>query len=166
RSGHHAIVPVLIRRLLAPHRRVRSPSALTLPELVFFFPATATSEIYTLSLHDALPISPVPPEDARPDPQTARTPHRWSSLQTTLNPAGGVAGVVERVRGVNLASEIARSTRRGPAGLARMTTTPRLITKSAGEVPCAARPSWICRPGRDAHWNSTGDPAELAGGRC
>src|SRR5256886_13553978 len=27
----------------------------------FFFNDTATTEIYTLSLHDALPISPVPP---------------------------------------------------------------------------------------------------------
>src|SRR5436309_12914590 len=30
---------------------------LTLPLLLFFFNATATTEIYTLSLHDALPIS-------------------------------------------------------------------------------------------------------------
>src|SRR5437667_3315140 len=29
--------------------------------LFFFFKSTATTEIYTLSLHDALPISSVPP---------------------------------------------------------------------------------------------------------
>src|SRR6267378_4770928 len=29
--------------------------------LFFFFNDTATTEIYTLSLHDALPISPTPP---------------------------------------------------------------------------------------------------------
>src|SRR6266478_9930722 len=31
----------------------------------FFFNDTATTEIYTLSLHDALPISPTAPDDAR-----------------------------------------------------------------------------------------------------
>src|SRR2546428_13884059 len=31
-------------------------------ELLFFFNDTATTEIYTLSLHDALPILTVPPE--------------------------------------------------------------------------------------------------------
>src|SRR3712207_8736578 len=30
---------------------------------IFFFNDTATTEIYTLSLHDALPILPVPPAD-------------------------------------------------------------------------------------------------------
>src|SRR2546422_163971 len=41
----------------------------------FFFNDTATTEIYTLSLHDALPISNGPPEGQRPlhhDPQSAR----------------------------------------------------------------------------------------------
>src|SRR3712207_8435105 len=36
--------------------------------LVFFFNDTATTEIYTLSLHDALPISPARP--SRPAPRT------------------------------------------------------------------------------------------------
>jgi len=36
----------------------------TLPSFCFFFDDTATSEIYTLSLHDALPIS-----GYRPTPQ-------------------------------------------------------------------------------------------------
>src|SRR5688572_32705166 len=39
----------------------------------FFFNATATTEIYTLSLHDALPISRArPPRHARTRGQTAR----------------------------------------------------------------------------------------------
>src|SRR5438477_11373859 len=33
----------------------------------FFFNATATTEIYTLSLHDALPISPTPDRPANQD---------------------------------------------------------------------------------------------------
>src|SRR3990167_6795585 len=33
------------------------PGAFTTPMLFFFFNDTATTEIYTLSLHDALPIS-------------------------------------------------------------------------------------------------------------
>src|SRR2546423_2799261 len=35
----------------------------------FFFNDTATTEIYTFSLHDALPISEPQPDDARPDHQ-------------------------------------------------------------------------------------------------
>src|SRR2546430_6074201 len=38
----------------------------------FFFNDTATTEIYTLSLHDALPISGRETERARPDPARAR----------------------------------------------------------------------------------------------
>src|SRR5687768_17929608 len=33
--------------------------------IFFFFTATATTEIYTLSLHDALPICPISPRDDR-----------------------------------------------------------------------------------------------------
>src|SRR6266496_5380133 len=42
----------------------------------FFFNDTATTEIYTLSLHDALPISPHRTGSARPLPQRRRTPSR------------------------------------------------------------------------------------------
>src|SRR5215475_15556800 len=35
-----------------------SPSHFSVPSFFFFFNDTATTEIYTLSLHDALPISP------------------------------------------------------------------------------------------------------------
>src|SRR4029434_8114625 len=41
------------RRATAPRRRSRAHAHLT---LLFFFNDTATTEIYTLSLHDALPI--------------------------------------------------------------------------------------------------------------
>src|SRR3712207_6975342 len=46
---------------------------------VFFFNDTATTEIYTLSLHDALPISTGPRRSggsARASPRTARRPYR------------------------------------------------------------------------------------------
>src|ERR1051326_3721701 len=39
---------------------------------VFFFNDTATTEIYTLSLHDALPISLAPPRHARAHADAAR----------------------------------------------------------------------------------------------
>src|SRR2546427_368197 len=47
----------------------RSPA---FSRIVFFFNDTATTEIYTLSLHDALPIWPRPPR--RPAPRGARAP--------------------------------------------------------------------------------------------
>src|SRR3712207_7628849 len=42
--------------------------------LCFFFNDTATTEIYTLSLHDALPISRPPPPARRPGPPCGWTP--------------------------------------------------------------------------------------------
>src|SRR5258708_29448832 len=48
-----------------------------MPFLVFFFNDTATTEIYTLSLHDALPISPVAaaaPAPAAPPPGAPPAP--------------------------------------------------------------------------------------------
>src|SRR3712207_9465669 len=47
--------------------------------MLFFFNDTATTEIYTLSLHDALPISASPPG-------AARTPR--SSAAAALSPSG------------------------------------------------------------------------------
>src|SRR5436189_5223072 len=44
---------------------------------IFFFNDTATTEIYTLSLHDALPISPAPgTTSARRYPPPSRTARR------------------------------------------------------------------------------------------
>src|SRR5437867_5918200 len=54
----------------------------------FFFNATATTEIYTLSLHDALPIWPTgppsPPYRRRsgPRPRTPRSEEHTSELQS------------------------------------------------------------------------------------
>src|SRR5256885_15604676 len=49
----------------------------------FFFNDTATTEIYTLSLHDALPIScwPWPPKAARPSSRSRPTKH-WPATCT------------------------------------------------------------------------------------
>src|SRR5258707_14280299 len=58
-------------------------SILTTLSVFFFFNDTATTEIYTLSLHDALPISDGPHEDQsglgsrrRPVLGCARSPHQ------------------------------------------------------------------------------------------
>src|SRR4028118_2191893 len=48
-----------------------------LPFLFFFFNDTATPEIYTLSLHDALPISPREP--VFPDPIPGGTPRSFAA---------------------------------------------------------------------------------------
>src|SRR3712207_7602482 len=52
--------------------------------VIFFFNDTATTEIYTLSLHDALPISPRRPSGSRrgraraaPSPPAARAARAW-----------------------------------------------------------------------------------------
>src|SRR5258708_1797867 len=47
-------------------------------DLVFFFNDTATTEIYSLSLHDALPISHCRPDDARARRQARSAPRRCS----------------------------------------------------------------------------------------
>src|SRR2546430_12363750 len=61
---------------------------------LFFFNDTATTEIYTLSLHDALPISPATttcspapyPRRARPAPRTpAPSPAEQDRKSTRLN---------------------------------------------------------------------------------
>src|SRR6266436_9717173 len=54
----------------------------------FFFNDTATTEIYTLSLHDALPISPrsTRPTAARPA-STSRRPRTTSAPTTSRRPS-------------------------------------------------------------------------------
>src|SRR3712207_6970964 len=52
---------------------------------VFFFNDTATTEIYTLSLHDALPIWPAPLAPAR----IRRSPRRRRTDRGHSLPAGG-----------------------------------------------------------------------------
>src|SRR6266511_6293571 len=64
--------------------------ALALSSVSFFFNVTATSEIYTLSLHDALPISPTasatrispPPSAPPPALRSARSEEHTSELQS------------------------------------------------------------------------------------
>src|SRR5438132_5840252 len=55
------------------------------PALLFFFNGTATTEIYTLSLHDALPIS------TPDDPMRA-----YNAAGPTVRYAGVVANVTDR----------------------------------------------------------------------
>src|SRR5215216_8068703 len=47
--------------------------------IIFFFNDTATTEIYTLSLHDALPISPIPAAAMAVSTAAALLRHSWSS---------------------------------------------------------------------------------------
>src|SRR6266498_5740638 len=77
-----------------------------LPVLFFFFNDTATTELYTLSLHDALPISPAGSSPvstgstcwsttpgwrrhgATPAPRPVRPAHGAYGQPRTLNPRG------------------------------------------------------------------------------
>src|SRR6202051_5264328 len=52
---------------MLPHRRVMCL-------VYFFFNDTATTEIYTLSLHDALPISPSPSRSKKPSSTSLTAP--------------------------------------------------------------------------------------------
>src|SRR3712207_7476638 len=57
----------------------------------FFFNDTATTEIYTLSLHDALPISPrprAPSPPSRPGRRAARSSRRRTASRRPGRPTG------------------------------------------------------------------------------
>src|SRR2546422_8364856 len=61
--------------------------------ICFFFNDTATTEIYTLSLHDALPILRGERRDARsPSPATLRDPRRPGCSSGDVDPRLGAAG--------------------------------------------------------------------------
>src|SRR5260221_11662624 len=82
----------------------------------FFFNDTATTEIYTLSLHDALPIS-----------QPASTPHRTRRSRRSLRVPARGGGALCRLRASLLSPErqdrhlqSALQSRRGAAGAARL----------------------------------------------
>src|SRR2546430_17218067 len=67
----------------------------------FFFNDTATTEIYTLSLHDALPISSSATAQIRssaPSERPANSRTKRSGLRRSI-PAGGGAGRVPPTRG-------------------------------------------------------------------
>src|SRR3712207_8587309 len=61
-------------------------SLLTYCSLFFFFNDTATTEIYTLSLHDALPICSRPAGCGRPSRGRARCSAATASCSTTTSP--------------------------------------------------------------------------------
>src|SRR2546430_6525378 len=78
---------------LAAYTRVHNPKFFPLRFLFFFFNDTATTEIYTLSLHDALPISsrirptcsPSTPRSKRRAPAYTRSEEHTSELQSQSN---------------------------------------------------------------------------------
>src|SRR2546427_6245951 len=61
----------------------------------FFFNDTATTEIYTLSLHDALPISRGHPGDTHRTHRGRGRPHRWGGPGTA---SARRAGLRDRFR--------------------------------------------------------------------
>src|SRR3712207_8579638 len=58
--------------------------------MLFFFNDTATTEIYTLSLHDALPIWVVFFDRDRNGVQGGNEPGRWGAVVVVRNQAGTV----------------------------------------------------------------------------
>src|SRR2546430_9087478 len=67
-----------------------SESTLSCFLFFFFFNDTATTEIYTLSLHDALPISSGPgPKASRPPCGTRATVSRRNSCRGSSGSSGG-----------------------------------------------------------------------------
>src|SRR3989442_11737441 len=63
-----------------------------MPFFLFFFNDTATTEIYTLSLHDALPISTVSPA------RGCRPGWNWTVLPLTANTGAPSGAMCARVR--------------------------------------------------------------------
>src|SRR6266480_455383 len=62
-------VNLVCRLLLEKKKKTRKIIKL----IFFFFNDTATTEIYTLSLHDALPISPWPTQESMPGTSSTAT---------------------------------------------------------------------------------------------
>src|SRR2546421_7931308 len=77
----------------------------TLYALFFFFNDTATTEIYTLSLHDALPISCVRLQEDFPTLHVVDAPVSGGGLKAAIGEllvmVGGPADIVERCRAVD-----------------------------------------------------------------
>src|SRR6266487_6858300 len=99
-------------------------SSCNTPLLFFFFNDTATTEIYTLSLHDALPIYRVEPSDcchgatrprqghqAQVDPVLARSADQagWTGRATSCRRRAGTAPAVPRAQRSKLRSCLAFS---------------------------------------------------------
>src|SRR3712207_7443072 len=75
--------------------------------MFFFFNDTATTEIYTLSLHDALPIW----ADPRPEGVCARGPPEFPDRVLELPPDGGPGPPDDRARRLEPADADRKSTR-------------------------------------------------------
>src|SRR5205823_14675560 len=61
--------------------------SLTLSHSLFFFTATPTPELYTLSLHDALPISATGSPPTAPTPPASRAARSSSSRKSSASTA-------------------------------------------------------------------------------
>src|SRR5467141_1006241 len=112
---------------------IRTASAKTLSLLLFFFNHTATTEIYTLSLHDALPIS------TRAGPRTRRSARapargRWSSR----SPSPWRCTAARRPAG----------TARAPPRAAGLPSAPRRAARSRCAIRCCVPSARACRSPR------------------
>src|SRR5260221_10178070 len=91
----------------------------------FFFNDTATTEIYTLSLHDALPISPAEPDrgssDHRPLPRFRGAEGGWNLRRRSEEHTSELQShsdlvcrlLLEKKKKKNIHEQIARKYRRG-----------------------------------------------------
>src|SRR2546427_13105179 len=77
---------------------------------LFFFNDTATTEIYTLSLHDALPISP------RTGCHSRRPPDAADERRGAVRPAGGRTAAFGGARAVPFRGRVAAGRARQYAG--------------------------------------------------
>src|SRR5205807_10367603 len=75
------------------------------PFLFFFFNDTAPTEIYTLSLHDALPISDGSPRLSRPR-QCSRAPRKYRRTRESRPGTGWSRAARARVRSEEHTSEL------------------------------------------------------------
>src|SRR5216683_6001558 len=133
----------------------------------FFFNDTATTDIYTLSLHDALPLSAPPPEPARKRPRAApgaRTPPGEMTPAGRAPPNGACAPVARAGKSADLPPAPGRARRSGapapglhapPSRRAFHSTTraatghraggtqdqPGHVGRGRASIPCLRRPS-------------------------
>src|SRR3712207_8999960 len=108
-----------------------------MPSLDFFFKDTATTEIYTLSLHDALPISPFVPDEreAHQAKGVVRLSQQSSHRPTPQYPVRreGLSSGTDRLRAPN--SE-ARSEEHTSELQSRQYLVCRLLLEKKNDVAC------------------------------
>src|SRR5687767_15567028 len=101
-----------------------------MPYFIFFFNDTATAEIYTLSLHDALPISSATtPHVLGPSCSSSRGPSRRRSEEHTSE-LQSLAYLVCRLLLEKKKKQRSRATRRGNQGRPRSAEPPRTALES------------------------------------